>query len=678
MISYPPLLDSLLSKISQIAGEFGENLSLPAVVVGGCLSTGKTTLVTSLLNSPGLMLPNTPCPFFFSFQEKFQARIWLGNRHFLTGEPGEMIYFLKTKTKDKKPEKAELAFNHPLLKLCRLVDPPGIDSPFWFESPSLEDIYLGADEVIYLFHQRGIQNEDFYFLQKLKKRRGADCFQAFSFWVNCNTGKPDGTSLTSTKKALRELFGSEIPIHALNTRRAESVATLGTFLTGKIAARLLSRVETELKKDDALIPRDLVKIAALEEESAFLLGFWQLREKAARILALKKEMAALQKRQAVRIILQENNRRVLFENEPSRPLLPEERESSWMPSRIPATKEFPGERALRPFRTEGLVVTAWGPFSSGKSTFLNAVMGEQLLPAEDKPTTGYLTRLFYGKEKTAVVRFPKEVTIAVSEEIKNGLALNSQELSDLYTYLSLETNFPEIAGIEVNAGGRRQRIKKQELRELLEATRSSCQPGQRAKMSKKNNSPVSTIQLTFKNTLHLNYSLETERENFQRLLTGPLSFLVTEVEVHHPAEIFRLATFLDTPGIDSVYRRHRKICLRALEETGLLLVFIHGKQLLSKPLQKEVVEGIENRAGHLVKTGRIFFLLNFADTLNDLERERAVNFVRRHLPFSAQNPPLFMISSARALKEKDSGFERVMRQIREVASPKKTLQGACG
>lgn len=669
---------SYLHKVARIIDDFEEGLVLPEAVVGGCLSTGKTTLVNNLLKIAPPAITSTPCPVFYSFKEKFEARIWFNKRFFLTADFGEMVHFLRTKAENKRPEKVELAFNHPLLKLCRLVDTPGIDSIPWSGSSSAEKVYLSASEIIYLFHQRGIQADDYQFLVKIKKERGPASFQAFSFWINCNTGKPDGTSLASTKKALKELFGSEIPVHALNTQNPKSVEALGTYLAGKLAARLFSRVEARLKEEDARLYHKLEEATGRKEESAFLLTFWMAREKAAKILAAKKEMAELLNRQLINAALQDNNRHLLAGERPVFSSLPEENERSWMPRHFLLGREGAVKGKPRPVPAKGLVVTAWGPFSSGKSTFLNAVMKEPVLPAEDRPTTGYLTRILPGGEKIAVVRFPRESAITISETSKKGPVLKRQELDNLLGYLSLEANFPEIAGIEVFTGSRPRKTKKEELEELLKETMAACSGAHRQKGQKKIQNPVSTVTLTFKGPLSLTYNLDAEREKFHRLLTGPLSCFISEVEVYHPAEIFRLAVFLDTPGIDSVFGRHRQVCLQALEETGLLLVFIHGKQLLSKTLQKEILENITGRAGKLVKAQKIFFLINFADTLTTLERERAANFVRRHLPPPFPGLPLFMISSAKALQGVDSGFERVLHRIREIASLEEIPKGACG
>ena len=53
-----------------------------------------------------------------------------------------------------------------------------------------------------------------------------------------------------------------------------------------------------------------------------------------------------------------------------------------------------------------LRVLVMGKFSSGKSTFLNAMMGQKLLPAKPTPTTAVIGEICYG-EKPEAILYPK-------------------------------------------------------------------------------------------------------------------------------------------------------------------------------------------------------------------------------------------------------------------------------
>jgi predicted GTPase len=72
-------------------------------------------------------------------------------------------------------------------------------------------------------------------------------------------------------------------------------------------------------------------------------------------------------------------------------------------------------------KTDKLRVLIVGRFSSGKSTFVNALIGEKLLPATPTPTTGVLCNITYAKEQD------KKVTLYP----KKGMGLNGDKPFDI-------------------------------------------------------------------------------------------------------------------------------------------------------------------------------------------------------------------------------------------------------
>ena len=67
----------------------------------------------------------------------------------------------------------------------------------------------------------------------------------------------------------------------------------------------------------------------------------------------------------------------------------------------------PRVRACRDLLARGniLEVGVWGRFKAGKSSFLNALVGKNVLPVGVLPVTSVITKLGYGPEEKAVVRF---------------------------------------------------------------------------------------------------------------------------------------------------------------------------------------------------------------------------------------------------------------------------------
>lgn len=78
-----------------------------------------------------------------------------------------------------------------------------------------------------------------------------------------------------------------------------------------------------------------------------------------------------------------------------------------------------------------LRVLVMGKFSSGKSTFLNALMGRKLLPAKPKPTTAVIGEITYSDEPavTLVTKQGENIEISV-DDLKNYIVIDHSDESD--------------------------------------------------------------------------------------------------------------------------------------------------------------------------------------------------------------------------------------------------------
>lgn len=65
------------------------------------------------------------------------------------------------------------------------------------------------------------------------------------------------------------------------------------------------------------------------------------------------------------------------------------------------------DNAARQLNDDTLRVLVMGKFSSGKSTFLNAMMGQELLPAKAEPTTAIISEIIYADKPEAIL-YPKK------------------------------------------------------------------------------------------------------------------------------------------------------------------------------------------------------------------------------------------------------------------------------
>ncbi len=68
----------------------------------------------------------------------------------------------------------------------------------------------------------------------------------------------------------------------------------------------------------------------------------------------------------------------------------------------------------------GKIITVVGEFSSGKSTFINALIGVDLLPVSVKPTTATINTISYSEDKKVTLQFWGPIDEETGKETKEG------------------------------------------------------------------------------------------------------------------------------------------------------------------------------------------------------------------------------------------------------------------
>ncbi|MBE3588129.1 MAG: dynamin family protein [Thermoanaerobacteraceae bacterium] len=257
----PDRLSAFIRHSDLLRERYLSHLPVPMVVIAGACNAGKSTLINALLGlevSPVDVLPLTPCPIVFRHGETFSATLQAEQRKWQAKSLPEALNLLRRNHHGLK--QVEMHLSVPWLQKCSLVDTPGIDTDR-AGAGFPAGVISGADLILYLFHQRGADDGDRYFLHRLRKTFLPRDYGRISFWINGNLGRPDGSALEATRTVLQEIFGREIALHHLDTRNGQSVDGLRRFLEVELAFLHLARMGEMFKKEDALIPRQLAKAA---------------------------------------------------------------------------------------------------------------------------------------------------------------------------------------------------------------------------------------------------------------------------------------------------------------------------------------------------------------------------------------------------------------------------------
>ncbi|MCL6558286.1 MAG: dynamin family protein [Firmicutes bacterium] len=685
----------------------------PRVVILGSFNSGKSTLVNSLLGadlSPVGIVPTTIGLISFSYGEVFRAKVHGTAKKIFFTERSSYLHYLSGM---KGPGcSIEVEANSPILKKCTIVDTPGIDSGTAGTLTLAEKAVLSADKIIYLFHQRGIEDLNRVFLQKLAAFWKKKNLKDLSFWLNCNLGRCDGTSLEATRHSLRQIFLSPVRLNTIHTADPASLDALRLFLEVELARDLFKTTGNFLKKVDGTIPDKVKKVSGIKDDLRFLWEFWKIQETARLILAAGQALAGLPpvigELEAKLAAINTRNIAGTAPNpggaapRPRRAGLVEVREAL----RSLAERLINDEKIAELFNRKSLTdiaaqienerftVVATGGFSTGKSTFFNALMKEAILPAGDGPTTSTVTRISYSPFRCATIHFALQVTLQMYEIEDGKAALCVDEVKALESWLH---KGEEIACLEVFYDGNFSRTGRPELFKELLRLKKTFAAGASSRTAGgqcaaplifrliparflSNAGIIRKVRITFKNaeSKHLNLAVPEKYREFRRL-TGPENaFRLESVEITHPAEYLKLATFIDTPGLDSVQKYHRPLTLKWVRESDACLVFLNAKHILAGMNSGNLMEPMRARLEEQLAAGdqrayqKVFFVINFSDSLSPAQRETVQNFLYKNLsspgdktPWSLHRTQVFMVSALSWLEGKNGGMKSFLDHLEE-------------
>ena len=665
----------------------------PGVAIMGAFNAGKSTLVNGLLGaeiSPVGVIPTTSCLMTFEYGDSFQAGYSANKGNLPIKDLNQLPAFLK-KGLTTPQDMAVLQYPSPFLKICRLIDTPGLDS--WQEAGDLVELAaLEADYVIYLFHQRGIEDLNRLFLYRLAEIWKKRDIKKLTFLLNCNQGVFDGSSLETTRKLLREIFLYPVRCQSINTHSPDDIEALKKFLQLQLALDTCRSAAGYLKKLDQALPQRLRKAAGIKDDPTFLSEYWQIHNTARIILETGSLLHSLpmvsgQLEHNLRLagqinavprntsgfksiyprltnILDSKNRLLALTGK----ILAANINSRYI--NLPAI-----EKVAQAIRQECFTIGILGGFSSGKTTFINALLKEDLLPTADGPTTAVATRITYGPDKKAYLHYPLQITLRVCEQVGEKIGICREQLKALEHWLAPDNR--EAVSFEWSAGDFFHCIDQPGLLDRVHQLKEHFSVGAFARataarsiphvfklaaprVNKKNNL-LTKVRLTFQNdyTAGFNLSDPADAARFRKALVAANALRIDRAWLEHPADILRQFVFLDTPGFDWIQKHHLPQTASLLQQCDAYLVFLNGKHILNQ-MDRQNLQAFFYPQGDLGK--KYFFVINFADLLSFAEQEAVSNFVRKNLATSN----VFLISALKARSGEDlHGISPLLRKLAE-------------
>ncbi|WP_214823694.1 dynamin family protein [Exiguobacterium algae] len=251
---------------------------------------------------------------------------------------------------------------------------------------------------------------------------------------------------------------------------------------------------------------------------------------------------------------------------------------------------------------ERYTLAVFGAFSAGKSSTLNALFGETVLPTSPNPLTASITKIVPpdGREhKTARITFKSE------EELE-------QELQGYGATLhSLQVDHPFVNAVR--------------------------------------HAPLSFLGKTEMVDYETFCAYVSEEVN---------SCIVKEVELYLDSPwAERGIVFVDTPGADSQFNRHSEVQFGYMRDADAVLFVTYYNHAFTEADRELVIQ-----LGRVQGTGdhEMFFLVNASDLAkDDEERLNVTDYVSSQLTkLGVRKPTVLPISSRNAMRGQDAGFDR--------------------
>ncbi|WP_037325602.1 dynamin family protein [Anaerovibrio sp. RM50] len=283
------------------------------------------------------------------------------------------------------------------------------------------------------------------------------------------------------------------------------------------------------------------------------------------------------------------------------------------------------DRAER-LNNKGFLVTLFGAFSAGKSSFANSLLGERLLPVSPNPTTAAINMILPVDEAhphgTVDIKLKSERMLL--DDLLRAFKPFNMSPASLKEAQSL-------AKEAMNKGGSTHQKEKSFLRAFI--------AGFEAVESKLGSVFASDLKGFGE------YAAQEDKSCF-----------VDWIKVYYNCPLTAKGiTLVDTPGADSINARHTNMSFNFIRQSDVVLYVTYYNHAFGKADREFIIQ--MGRVKDSFQLDKMFFIVNAIDLAEDQdEADHVVNYVRRQLKsYGVAKPQLFALSSQEVLEEREAG-----------------------
>ena len=271
-----------------------------------------------------------------------------------------------------------------------------------------------------------------------------------------------------------------------------------------------------------------------------------------------------------------------------------------------------------------LTIALFGAFSAGKSSFANALIGEQLLPSSPNPTTAVINEI------APVTETHRHGTVVVHLKTEDTLRQDIMSLTK-------EITPPELDFENLIQWLRTENIAEHEqLNKMYQAYLQAMLLGHDAHHEQLGN--TITIDLS----------------NFSTYITDEtIACYIESVTLYYDCDLTRQGiTLVDTPGADSVNARHTNVAFDFIKQADAILYVTYYNHAISRADRDFLIQ--LGRVKESFSLDKMFFIINAADLATSASDLALVeNYVKEQLQqFGIRHPNIFPVSSKQSLENK--------------------------
>lgn len=305
-------------------------------------------------------------------------------------------------------------------------------------------------------------------------------------------------------------------------------------------------------------------------------------------------------------------------------------------SQVPGLQQLSKELEERSQRLQdkGFLVTLFGAFSAGKSSFANSLLGEAILPVSPNPTTAAINKIMPVDEAhphgTVLIKLKDEVMLLADvNRALHAFELQAARLEDAL----------------------------QAAQKIIGADNQQKQAGSQHKSQREKAFLRAFVHGFAESGQALGTVLERNLADFPAYAAQEeKSCFVDWIQVYYDCPLTQLGiTLVDTPGADSINARHTNMSFNYIRQSDVVLFVTYYNHAFSKADREFLIQ--LGRVKDAFTLDKMFFIVNAIDLAED-EDEAAgvVDYVRQQLKkYGVRRPQIFGRSSQQVLAEKLAG-----------------------